>query len=167
MPTRNQAAKLPSIGLSIWSSGFLAGETITRKLRRAMVLADYAPRHVVTKGSFRVAFSDSSDADEVTSVGGVFPQVDKEGKLFTVTALEDMEYYCVVPDGKNNLVYETFQVAKAHTVPQGKLAFVFGESYTVNEKLRQGVSVLACVNSAVSIQADKTCTVVEFSVGIP
>ena len=163
MPTRKQLVSFPELHLGLQSTSYLAGEKITRKLRRNMLLDDYPIRHLMTSGSFRMAFPEAIALDEINSAGMIFPAADKAAKLFTVEAIVDSEYYCILPDNKFSVTFTLAALEAGGTakVPKGGIAFVFG-AHEVDGKPRDALSVLACVNSGVTITASGGVQIVTF-----
>lgn len=163
MPTRKQLVSFPELHLGLQSTSYLAGEKITRKLRRNMLLDDYPIRHLVTRGSFLRAFLESDEKDRINPAGTIFPGEDTQAKLFTVEAIEDSEYYCILPDNKFSVTFTLAALEAGGTakVPKGGIAFVFG-AHEVDGKPQADLSVLACVNSDATITTGGGVQIVTF-----
>jgi hypothetical protein len=148
------------------------GDSVIAKVNAdSLTLSDYTRRHVIFKGSFTMTFPGTSEASETSPVGTMWPTRSTYQLLsstFIVTAdSPGSTYYCVIPaNAADQLTINEVALTPGqnHVVQKGVVAFVFGNSYTVNGSVNSANGVFACENNSATVHATSACTVLEFSV---
>ena len=131
------------------TEGTLTPENFTRKT-------------IVTAGKFCTHFE---DGDDITSVKEVWPlREHKHPGKFKTTALEkNSQYYCVIPVNNKELIMNSQELAAGETVelPVGTINFVYGEDYTVNDKVCNTTDVFAVGSHPAVLTAKANLTLVQ------
>ena len=127
-------------------------------------------RTILVKGRIKIEFPDTDEPSFIATAPGrihpLNPEVLGKNKVKSTMLEDGVEIQCVCPFPNykivcNEIDLETVE-ASTHTIEKGQLAFIFGDSYTVNGKYYSSFEMFAVQSNDVNVKASKSCHIVTF-----
>ena len=167
MATRGSRRLIRSANCVLVSTQFdNVGDSVQFEMSSAGTLTpeNFVRKSIMTRGSFVVEFNDGNDD---LRTGDVWPTRNHvhAGK-FSVKSIEpNSQYFCVIPTNDVELQNTVYQLDAGTTqeLPLGTVNFVYGNNYSVNDKIYNSTEVIAVENSPAQLTAHETVRLVQCS----
>lgn len=127
-------------------------------------------RTILVKGRIKIEFPDTNEPSFIAAAPGrihpLYPEVLGKNKVKSTMLEDGVEVQCICPFPGykiqcNEIDLETIETS-THTIEKGQLAFIFGDSYTLNGKYYSSFEMFAVQSKDVILKASKLCHLVTF-----